>query len=246
MKNLKLLPLVLLLLSGQVQAEVDFFDAIKKARALRARLAIPDLEVKAPVAGVEWKTEYATFDYLKPCPSISYIAIVSNVANHRDPLVKNDEGEFVHVRDTTVGYSRMADYCIVIGSPKTGTSTTYDENGDPEYWRNWWMTSGVEDAIGIPVRYENDEIEATIALIKLAITATASPVYLVMGNDLGESAAKVLGRLIADGEEDLVDGFIQIDYKTGEFTTYYRDGVVWKSEDHPVDNTDPVPDPVPE
>jgi hypothetical protein len=37
-----------LLLSGQVQAEVDFFAAIKEARAREIRLAIPELEVKAP------------------------------------------------------------------------------------------------------------------------------------------------------------------------------------------------------
>jgi hypothetical protein len=41
----------------------------------------------------------------------------------------------------------------------TGTSTTYDENNNLEYWRNWWMTAGVEDDNGIPVRDENDEIE---------------------------------------------------------------------------------------
>jgi len=236
MKNLKLLPLVLLLISGQAFAEVDFFAAVKEARALRARLAIPELEVKPPVAGVEWVTDQATFDYVMPCPDISYIAIVSNVANHKDPLVENSQGERAYWRDTTVAYSRMADYCITIGAPKTGTSTTYDENNNPEYWRNWWMTAGIEDAIGIPVRYEDDEIEATIALIKLAIAVTARPVYLVMSNDLGESSAKVLNRLMDDGEDEIVTGFIQIDYKTGEFTTYSRDGTVWKSEDNPADN----------
>jgi hypothetical protein len=234
MKSLKLLPLVLLLISGHALAEVDFFAAIKEARALEARLAIPELEVKAPVAGVEWVTDQATFDYVMPCPDISYIAIVSNVANHKDPLVENSQGERAYWRDTTVAYSRMADYCIVIGAPKTGTSTTYDENNNLEYWRNWWMTAGVEDDNGIPVRDENDEIEATIALIKLAIAVTARPVYLVMSNDLGESSAKVLNRLMDDGEDKLVSGFIQIDYKTGEFTTYHRDGTIWLSKDNPV------------
>jgi hypothetical protein len=128
----------------------------------------------------------------------------------------------------------MADYCITIGAPKTGTSTTYDENNNQQHWRNWWMTPGVEDANGIPVRNENDEIEATIALIKLAIAVTARPVYLVMSNDLGESSAKVLNRLMDDGEDKLVSGFIQIDYKTGEFTTYHRDGTIWLSKDNPV------------
>ena len=234
MKNLKLLPLILLLLSGQVQAEVDFFAAIKEARAREIRLAIPELEVKAPVAGVEWVTSEATFDYVKPCAAINYIAIVSNIANHKDLLVENSQGERTYWRDTTVAYSRMADYCITIGAPKTGTSTTYDENNNQQHWRNWWMTTGIEDAIGIPVRYEDDEIEATIALVKLAVTATARPVYLVMSNDLGESSAKVLNRLMDDGEDKLVSGFIQIDYKTGEFTTYHRDGTIWLSKDNPV------------
>jgi hypothetical protein len=62
------------------------------------------------------------------------------------------------------------------------------------------MTEGVEDEDGIPVRDENDEIEATIALIKLAKSAVGIPIYLVMGNDLGESAVKVLDRLNADSE----------------------------------------------
>ncbi|SEH77991.1 hypothetical protein BAZSYMB_GCONTIG00690_0 [Bathymodiolus azoricus thioautotrophic gill symbiont] len=96
------------------------------------------------------------------------------------------------------------------------------------------MTAGVEDDNGIPVRDANAEIEATIALVKLAISATGAPVYLVMGNDSGESSANVLDRLLADGEDKLVSGFIHIDYETGEFTTYSRDGTVWKSEDHPV------------
>jgi hypothetical protein len=53
-----------------VQAEVDFFAAIKEARAREIRLAIPELEVKPPVAGVEWVTDQATFDYVMPCPSL--------------------------------------------------------------------------------------------------------------------------------------------------------------------------------
>jgi hypothetical protein len=60
------------------------------------------------------------------------------------------------------------------------------------------------------------------------------PVYLVIGNDLGASAIMVLDRLNSDGEANLVDGFIQIDRETGEFTTYYRDGTRWKSVDNPV------------
>jgi hypothetical protein len=82
---------------------------------------IPELEVKASVAGVEWTTNQSTFDYVKTCESsIPYVAIVSNIANHRDPLTENDEGELVYERDMTIGYSRMADYCIIIAAPKTG------------------------------------------------------------------------------------------------------------------------------
>lgn len=250
MNKLRLVPLVLSLLSVQVQAHKsdmpivqgtsntidisnisDVFDAIKR---VRAAFAIPELEVKAPVAETEWVTSEATFDYVKPCVAINYVAIVSNIANHKDLLVENDEGKLVHARDRTVGYQRLADNCVTIVAPKTGLSTTYNEYGDAEHWRNWWMTAGVEDDNGIPVRDANAEIEATIALVKLAISATGAPVYLVMGNDSGESSANVLDRLLADGEDKLVSGFIHIDYETGEFTTYSRDGTVWKSEDHPV------------
>jgi len=182
-------------------------------------------------------TFYLSFIFLNAFVFLNMMIgiVIDRMQSEHDAYnLENDEGELTYWRDTTVGYSRMADNCIVIGSPKTGLSTTYKGNGEPEHWRNWWMTSGVEDENGIPVRDENSEIEATIALIKLAISATGSKVYLVMGNDLGESSAKVLDRLMADGEDKLVSGFIHIDYETGEFTTYSRDGTVWKSEDHPV------------
>jgi hypothetical protein len=87
------------------------------------------------------------------------------------------------------------------------------------------MTAGVEDAVGIPVRDENDEIEATIALIKLAIAVTARPVYLLQPQVSSTSCASVVGyysrhRLLT--------------YLFCEFTTYSRDGTVWKSKDNPV------------
>jgi hypothetical protein len=72
------------------------------------------------------------------------------------------------------------------------------------------MTEGVEDENGIPVRDENDEVAATIALVKLAKTAVGKPIYLVIGNDLGASAAMVLHKMTDDGEANLVDGFIRV------------------------------------
>jgi hypothetical protein len=79
MKKFKLLPLLLLpLLSAQANAETE--------EERRARLAIPVLEVKAPVSGLKWKTEYSSFDYILPCePSDTpYSAIVAHGANHMD------------------------------------------------------------------------------------------------------------------------------------------------------------------
>ena len=200
----------------------------------RAAIMIPALEVKAPVAGVEWTTNQGTFDYVKTCATMPFVVVITHGANRMDSLVEDDAGELVHERDMTIGYSRLADFCAVIAAPKSGLSTTYNEYDEAEHWRTWWMTEGVEDENGIPFRNEDDEIAATIALIKLAITAVGKPVYLVIGNDLGASAIMVLDRLNSDGEANLVDGFIQIDRETGEFTTYYRDGTRWKSVDNPV------------
>jgi hypothetical protein len=66
------------------------------------------------------------------------------------------------------------------------------------------MTEGVEDENGIPVRDEDEEIKATIDLLKLARSVLGElPVYLVIGNDLGFFASKVITKLGEDGENDL-------------------------------------------
>jgi hypothetical protein len=38
-------------------------------------------------------------------------------------------------------------------------SLTYNDRNEPEEWRTWWMTEGVEDENGIPVRDEDEEIQ---------------------------------------------------------------------------------------
>jgi hypothetical protein len=35
----------------------------------------------------------------------------------------------------------MAEFCIAIGVPKSGLSTTYNDRNEPEEWRTWWMTT---------------------------------------------------------------------------------------------------------
>jgi hypothetical protein len=200
----------------------------------RAEIMIPVLEVKAPIADVEWTTDQSTFDYIKTCTTMPFVAVITHGANHMDLLVEDDEGELVHERDMNIGYSRLADFCAVIAAPKSGLSTTYNEHDEAQDWRTWWMTEGVEDEDGIPVRDENAEVAATIALINLAKTAVGKPIYLVIGNDLGASAAMVLDKMTNDGEANLVDGFIRVHRDTGEFTTYHRDGTIWESKDNPV------------
>jgi hypothetical protein len=49
--------------------------------------------------------------------------------------------------------------------------------------------------------------------------------------NLARRSDSVSALAMDDGEDEIVTGFIQIDYKTGEFITYSRDGTVWKSED---------------
>jgi hypothetical protein len=243
--KLKLIPLIFMMaLSGQVQAGnfnkvLNDWKAKLKAEAAaevarRAQVMIPELEVKSPVAAIEWVTDQATFDYVLPCDSgIPYAAIVAQGANRMDLLEENEDGELVYSRDMSIGLERMADFCVAIGAPKSGLSTTYSDRDEPVYWRTWWMTEGVEDDNDIPVRDEDEEIQATIDLIKLAKESlNGLPVYIVIGNDLGGLAGKVINKLGADGEIDSIDGFIAVDRETGEFTIYGRDGTEWKSADH--------------
>lgn len=253
--KLKLIPLAFMMtLSGQAQAGQNHNDwtagimagvnakteaiagaQIKAAAetARRLQLAIPVLEAKGMVAGVGWVTDEATFDYVLPCDTEApYAAILAHGANRMDLLEENDNGEFVHDRDMSIGAERMADFCVAIGAPKSGLSTTYNEDDESQEWRTWWMTEGVEDENGVPVRDEAEEIQATIDLIKLAKEALNAPVYIVIGNDLGKFASKVISQMGANGEFDSIDGFISVDRKTGEFTIHGKNGVLWHSAEH--------------
>jgi hypothetical protein len=40
-----------------------------------------------------------------------------------DSLTDNGKGEFNHERDMSIGYPRMAEFCIAIGVPKSGLSS---------------------------------------------------------------------------------------------------------------------------
>jgi hypothetical protein len=87
-----------------------------------------------------------------------------------------------------------------------------------------------------PIRDEDNEIAATIAVLKLAKKSLGKPTYLVMGNDLGVLTAKIIQKLGEDGEIDVIDGFIYVNRETGEFRRYNRDGSIWES----ADNTPPT------
>jgi hypothetical protein len=88
-----------------------------------------------------------------------------------DSLTDNGKGEFVHERDMNIGYPRMAEFCVIIEVPKSGLSTTFTEDNEKEEWRTWWVTNGVENENGIPVRDEDEEIQATINQLKLSKSA---------------------------------------------------------------------------
>jgi hypothetical protein len=233
-----------IMIKAKLKAEREAAEAVAKVAAKAAakaaaeaarrfQLAIPVLEAKGMVAGVEWVTDEATFDYVLPCDTEApYAAILAHGANRMDLLQENDNGELVHDRDMSIGAERMADFCVAIGAPKSGLSTTYNEDDESQEWRTWWMTEGVEDENGVPVRDEAEEIQATIDLIKLAKEALNSPVYIVIGNDLGKFATKVISKLGADGDFDYIDGFISVDRETGEFTIHGKNGALWNSADH--------------
>ena len=226
MKKFKLLPLLLLLplLTVQANAETE--------SERRARLAIPVLEVKAPVSGFQWKTEYSYADYILPCEKsdITMSAIVTHGANHMDLLTESPDGTFSYRYDVSRAYPRMFESCVGIATPKSGLSTIYNESDEAEKWRTWWSTTGVKGADGIPVRDEKEEVEMVIKLLKLAGSSLHKPVYLVLGNDLGELAVRVSHEIFNDDEVDIIDGIIVVNGE--EYSVYDKDGSVWRSEDN--------------
>jgi hypothetical protein len=190
------------------------------------------LEVKAPVAGHEWKTEYSSLDYILPCETsdIPYSAIVAHGANHMDLLTESPDGTFSYRYDISRAYPRMFEFCVAIATPKSGLSTVYNESDEAEKWRTWWSTPGVKGADGIPVRDEKEEVAMAIGLLKLARSELHKPVYLVIGNDLGGMSVRITQLLYDNGEIDVIDGIIVVN--GGEYSIYDRDGSVWRSEDN--------------
>jgi hypothetical protein len=88
---------------------------------------------------------------------------------------------------------------------------------EKEEWRTWWVTNGVENENGIPVRDEDEEIQATINQLKLSKSALGGiPVYLVIGNDLGKFTSNIIYKLGNAGEIDVIDGFIYVNRDKGK------------------------------
>ena len=185
--------------------------------------------------GVDWVTDQETFDYILPqCVNgVSYAAIVLHGTNHMDLLSENAKGEFEYTRDVSAIYPRLLDLCAAVSVPKSGLSITYNSLNEANHWRTWWLSEGIMDNSGIPTRNDDDEIKATVDLLKLAKSALGGlPVYLVVGNDLGLFAAKVASKLKKDGNIAFIDGFIYVNRDTGEFVKYGRDSTIWKSSEN--------------
>ena len=203
---------------------------------------IPTLEDKS-VDG--WNAEMESFDYKLPCDATlaPYSAIIAQGTNRMDLLTEDEDGEYTYERDVSIGYPRMEEFCIALAQPKSGLSTVENAQGEPEKWRTWWLSEEIELSDEdwdpdnwAPIRDEDNEIAATIAVLKLAKKSLGKPTYLVMGNDLGVLTAKIIQKLGEDGEIDVIDGFIYVNRETGEFRRYNRDGSIWKS----ADNTPPA------
>lgn len=76
-------------------SDSDAYNLVyKRERNPIELLAIPKLEVKKPINGVDWVTDQETFDYILPqCVNgVSYAAIVLHGTNHMDLLSENAKG----------------------------------------------------------------------------------------------------------------------------------------------------------
>ena len=250
MKKSTLIPLLLsALLPYQVLAELE---QARYTLETDANLGTSKLEVKTPVAGVQWTTDQSRFDYVKTCTTAKFVVVVAHSAENDDSLVMNGSGNMVHDRTMRVGYPRLADFCAVIAEPKSMFTTTQNDRGVKYNWRTWWATDFVEyykvddredfdlsaflnavndkpKAGGDEYKYEIDE---TIKFINFARSELHKPVYLGFGNDFGGLAAKVLDKLGRDSQTDVIDGFLHVNRETGEFTIYHHDGAVWESKDN--------------
>lgn len=232
--------LILLALCSTSVVYADFSDdlrkkmreeAIKSAKEYTRKIlaAIPKEE---DLSTYGWVTTQKSVNYRMPCKAkdTPYSAIFAHGANRMDLLEEDDDGNLVYSRDASIAIDRMEEFCIAIGIPKSGLSTT--EHDGVQKWRTWWMTEGVEDENLIPVRNEKEEIQQTIKILKMAKSSLKKPTYLVIGNDLGELSVKVVQQLGKTGEIETIAGIIYVDRDTGEFTRYERNGDTWKSKDN--------------
>jgi hypothetical protein len=190
--------------------------------------SIPVLEDKSSDGWIASQVDQISFDYKLPCdPSLSpYSAIVVQGFERMDLLTRNEDSE----RDVSIAYPRMAEFCVVIAMPKSGIVTNEDYKAEKR--RTWWLTEGTVDRYGYTIRDEDEEIAATINLLKLAKQALGKPTYIVIGNDSGVLAEKVIMKLDETNEVNIIAGFIYVDKDTGEFTLYNSDQTKWESKDY--------------
>lgn len=184
------------------------------------------VEVKAPVNGTAWGTGYDRYDYLKPCgEKTTYVAIVVQGVNRRDVLERGAEGELSYYADVSAGYSTLATQCAMVMVPKSGLITTFSDGNVPVQWRTWWLTTGVKGTDGVPVRDEDEEMEALIQIIQeVRDTLEGLPVYLVIGNDYGKFTEKLMEELGVRRKSDAIDGLIHVNRHDGKLTKYDNEG----------------------
>ena len=184
-----------------------------------------------------WVTDQKTFNYKLPCSieaTPAVVVVVHGINRRQRVMIGLDRmgRNYISDESVSIAYPRLTDFCVAIATPKSGVLVPFFGRYS-NYYRTWWMTEGVVDAKTLlPVINEAEEINSIIDLINIAKEAVNAPVYLLMGNDSGVLANKVIDTLKSDGNSDLISGFVLVDKTTGEFIAVNTDETVWRSKDH--------------
>jgi hypothetical protein len=162
-----------------------------------------------------WVTDQKTFNYKLPCSieaTPAVVVVVHGINRRQRVMIGLDRmgRNYISDESVSIAYPRLTDFCVAIATPKSGVLVPFFGRYS-NYYRTWWMTEGVVDAKTLlPVINEAEEINSIIDLINIAKEAVNAPVYLLMGNDSGVLANKVLDALKSDGNSDLISGFVLV------------------------------------
>ena len=185
-----------------------------------------------------WVTDQQTFNYTLPCAieDTPAVVVVVHGANRRQKVKGGLERmgtHYIYDKSVSIAYPRLTDFCVAIAIPKSGVLSPQIGARHTNYYRTWWMTQGTVDPVTLlPVFNEEEEINAIIDLIEVANEVVKKPVFLLLGNDLGRLANKVIDVLGLTGQSNAIAGFVLADRKTGEFTAYLKNGTEWESVEH--------------